>query len=171
MAKSLTAMLWRALRGLLRFVLAIVVLFEEWGWAWFGRVMGYIGRLPVLRAIERWIANLPPYGALVMLIAPGLLLLPVKLLALYFIGKGRAVFGISVILIAKVLGTALVARIFQLIHPALMRLPWFVPLYARWTRYKAALLAWVRESAAFRAARAIKLRMRRLFRRSSRGGK
>lgn len=162
-------MLWRALRGLLRFILAIVILFEEWGWAWFGRIMGYIGRLPVLRAIERWIANLPPYGALVMLVLPALLLLPVKVLALYLIGKGRTVYGISVILIAKVVGTALVARIFQLIHPALMRLPWFVPLYARWTHYKEALLGWVRESAAWRAARAIKLRVRRLLRRSSRG--
>lgn len=166
MKNPVIAFLWRGLRGVLRFIAAIIILFEEWGWAWFGWIMGQLGKLPVLRAIERWIARLPPYGALVMLVMPALLLLPVKLLALYFIGKGRAVFGISVILIAKVVGTALVARIFQLIHPALMQLPWFVPLYGRWTRWKEALLAWVRASAAWRTGRAIKLRLRRLFRRS-----
>jgi len=159
-------LLFKGLRGLLRFVLALIVLFEEWGWAWFARIMGVIGKLPVLRRVERWIGNLPPYGALVMLILPGLLLLPVKILALWLIGKGKAMFGISVILIAKVVGTALVARIFQLIHPALMQLPWFAPLYARWIRWKEALLAWVRESAAWRRARAIKLWVRRRLRRA-----
>ena len=73
--------------------------------------------------------------------------------------------GISVILIAKVVGTAVVARIFQLIHPALMRLPWFVPLYERWTRWKEALLLWVRSSSAWRWGRGVKLACKRRLRR------
>ena len=154
-----------ALRWVVRLLLAVVILFEEWGWSWFARLMGLLARLPIIGRIERWIAALPPYGALVMLILPALLLLPIKLLALWLIGRHRAIMGISVILIAKVVGTALVARIFQLIHPALMRLPWFVPLYARWTRWKEALLAWVRQSAVWRSARALKLGLRRLLRR------
>ena len=160
--------LFAALRWVVRLLLALVILFEEWGWSWFGRLMGQLAKLPIIGRIERWIASLPPYGALAMLVLPGLLLLPIKLLALWLIGKHRAVMGISVILIAKVVGTALVARIFQLIQPALMRLPWFVPLYERWIRWKLALLAWVRSSGAWRTGRAIKLRLRRLFRRSSR---
>ena len=157
--------LFAALRWVVRLLLALVILFEEWGWSWFGRLMSQLAKLPIIGRIERWIASLPPYGALVMLVLPGLLLLPIKLLALWLIGKHRAIMGISVILIAKVVGTALVARIFQLIQPALMRLPWFVPLYERWIRWKLALLAWVRSSAAWRTGRAIKLRLRRLFRR------
>jgi hypothetical protein len=154
-------LLFMPLRAILRAVLAVLILFEEWGWAGFGRVMAYIGRLPVLRQVERWIANLPPYGALVMLVVPALLLLPVKILALFLIGRKRAILGISVILIAKVVGTAVVARIFQLIHPALMRLPWFVPLYARWTVWKEALLAWVRGSWAWRWGRVFKRALKR----------
>ena len=153
------------LRWLLRVVFALVILFEEWGWALFGRVMAFVGRLPVLRAIERWIGNLPPYGALVMLVVPALLLLPVKVLALYLIGKKRAIMGISVILIAKVVGTAVVARIFQLIHPALMRLPWFVPLYERWTHWKEALLLWIRSSWTWRWGRLLKRSWKRRLRR------
>ena len=164
--KTLLGWIWKGLRGLLRFVVALIVLFEEWGWAWFAGIMGLIGRLPVLRRIERWISELPPYGALVMLVLPGLLLLPVKILALWLIGKGRAIYGISVILIAKVVGTALVARIYQLIHPALMQLPWFAPLHARWTVWKEGLLAWVRASGVWRTARAIKAWVRRALRRA-----
>jgi len=166
MLRRLLTLIWTPLRWVLRLILALVILFEEWGWAWFGRVMSAIGRLPVLRVIERWIGNLPPYGALVMLFVPALLLLPVKVLALWLIGKKKkAILGISVILLAKVVGTAVVARIFQLIHPALMQLPWFAPLYERWLRWKAALLAWVRDSFVWRQARVIKRRLRRLWKR------
>ena len=156
--------LFSALRWLVRLLLALVILFEEWGWRWFARLMGQLAKLPIIGRIERWIGSLPPYGALVMLILPGLLLLPIKLLALWLIGKHRAIMGISVILIAKVVGTALVARIFQLIHPALMRLPWFVPIYGRWTRWKEALLAWVRASWAWRFGRVFKRGWRRRMR-------
>ena len=73
-------------------------------------------------------------------------------------------FGIGVIVAAKVGGTALLAWLFQLIQPALMQLPWFARFYARWTGWKAELLAWVRASAVWRTARAIKRRLRRLWR-------
>ncbi|MBV8379462.1 MAG: hypothetical protein JO369_01680 [Paucibacter sp.] len=164
--RTLLKLIWTPLRWALRLILALFILFEEWGWAWFGRIMSAIGRLPVLRHIERWIAGLPPYGALVMLVVPALLLLPVKILALWLIGKKHhAVMGISVILLAKIFGTAVVARIFQLIHPALMQLPWFAPQYERWLRWKTALLAWVRDSFVWRQARVIKRRIRRLWQR------
>ncbi|MBV8604444.1 MAG: hypothetical protein JO224_07145 [Pelomonas sp.] len=162
--RTILKLIWTPLRWVLRLILALLILFEEWGWRWFGRVMGYVGRLPVLRVIERWIAGLPPYGALVMLVVPALLLLPVKILALWLIGKKKEAFlGISVILLAKVLGTAVVARIYQLIHPALMQLPWFAPLHERWLRWKNALLAWVRDSYVWRYARVLKRRVRRLW--------
>lgn len=99
-----------------------------------------------------------------MLLLPSLFILPIKLLAVWFVAKGHVVFGIGVIVAAKLGGTALLAWLFQLIQPALMQLPWFARVYARWTGWKAELLAWVRASAAWRTARAIRLRVRRLFR-------
>lgn len=151
------------LKRALRFSLALLILFEEWGWAPLSRQLARVGQLPVFRQIERWIASLPPYAALVVFFLPGLLLLPVKLLALWLISGGRAGLGLSVIVLAKLIGTALVARLFQLTQPALMRLAWFARLYARWSRWKAELLAWVRASRAWRMARAIKRRVRRLL--------
>lgn len=156
------------LRGVVRLVLALVILFEEWGWEPLQRVMAAIGRLPVLRQLEAVVRRLPPYLALVVFFLPGLLLLPIKLLALWLIGIGRPGLGLSVIVLAKVVGTAVVARIFALTQPALMSLPWFARLYGRWTVWKQGLLAWVRASAVWRSARAIRLRIRRVLRRGTR---
>ncbi|WP_431259849.1 hypothetical protein ACQ86G_06605 [Roseateles chitinivorans] len=161
-------LLFAPFRWLIRVVLAIVILFEEWGWEPLQRAMAAIGRLPVLRHLEAVVSRLPPYLALVVFFLPGLLLLPIKLLALWLIGIGRPGLGLSVIVLAKVVGTAVVARIFALTRPALMSLPWFARLYGRWTVWKEGLLVWVRASAVWRSARAIKLRIRRLMRRGHR---
>jgi hypothetical protein len=140
-------------------LLALVILFEEWGWEPLHRAMVWLGRWPPLAWLERRIAALPPYAALALFLLPTLLLLPVKLAALWLIGQGQKVLGLAVIVIAKLVGTALVARLFQLTQPALMTLPWFARLYARWTAWKLSLLARVRESWAWRVGRVVKRRM------------
>lgn len=160
MLKSLLA----PLRWLVRVVLAIVILFEEWGWEPLRRVFALLARLPVIRQIEALLKRLPPRWAFVVLVLPSLLILPIKLAAVWLVAEGHALLGVGVIIAAKLGGTALLAWLFQLIQPALMQLPWFARLYARWTAWKAELLAWVRASAVWRTARAIKLRVRRLFR-------
>jgi hypothetical protein len=156
--------LWRLLRSTVQLLLALVILFEQWGWEPLARLMALIGRLPVFKQLETLLRKLPPYAALVVFFVPGVLLLPIKLLALWAIGKGHAGLGLLVILAAKIGGTAVVARLFQLTQPALMRLAWFARLFERWLHWKGRLLAWVRASAVWRTARAIKLRMRRLLR-------
>jgi len=161
-------LLFAPIRWLIRVILAVVILFEEWGWEPLQRAMAAIGRLPVFRQLEAVVRRLPPYVALVVFFLPGLLLLPIKLLALWLIGIGHAGMGLCVIVGAKVIGTAVVARIFALTQPALMSLPWFARLYGRWTVWKEGLLVWVRASAVWRSARAIKLRIKRLMRRGAR---
>jgi len=157
--------LWRLVRGVIRILLALLILFEQWGWDPLARLMSRIGQLPLFHQFEALIKRLPPYAALVVFFVPGLSLLPIKLLALWAIGEGHAGLGLAVIVAAKVLGTAIVARLFQLTQPALMRLAWFARWYARWLAWKARLLAWARRSTTWRSARAIKLRVRRFFRR------
>ena len=139
-------------------LLALLILFEEWGWEPLQRLLAAIGRWPGLRWIEGAIRRLPPYGALALFALPSLLLVPVKLGALWLIGHGQVVAGAVVIVAAKVAGTAVVARLFTLTRPALMRLAWFAALYSRWTRWKAALLARVRASKPWRTARVLKKR-------------
>ena len=151
----------RLLGRLLVGLLALLILFEEWGWDPLRRLLVRLGRLPAMRRIEIGVSRLPPYPALGVLLLPTLGLLPVKLLALWLIASGKASVGLAVVVAAKVVGTAVLAWLFSLTNPALMRIPWFATGYLRWYAWKEALLARVRASRAWRTGRAVKQRMLR----------
>ncbi|MDP1693481.1 MAG: hypothetical protein Q8L49_16285 [Burkholderiaceae bacterium] len=152
-------MILRALRRLFEALIALVILFEEWGWEPLQRALAWIARLPPLAWIERRIVALPPCGALAVFLLPTLLLLPVKLAALWLIGIGKAGLGLALIVSAKLVGTALLARLFRLTQPALMQLAWFARWYGRWTVWKEGIVAQVRASWAWRVGRVIKRRV------------
>ena len=147
------------LRRLLEALLALIILFEEWGWEPLRRALAWIARLPPLAWLERRIAALPPYAALAVFIGPTLLLLPVKLGALWLIGIGHAGLGLALIVMAKLVGTALLARLFQLTQPALMRLAWFASVYGRWMAWKQSIVTRIRASWAWRVGRVVKRRL------------
>jgi len=142
------------------FIAAIVVLFEEWLWDDLQRIAAAIGRLPLLHQIESLIAGLPPYGALAMFGAPSLLLIPVKLAALYFIAHGQPALGLITAIGAKIVGTALVARIFVLTQPNLLRINWFAFLYARFLAFKTRIHEAIQSTSLYQAARRLAWRMR-----------
>jgi hypothetical protein len=154
----------RWLRGIVGALVALVILFEEWGWEPLQALVARITRLPALAWLERQIAALPPYPALAVFFVPALCLLPVKLGALWLIGRGHALLGLALILVAKLVGTAVVARLFALTRPSLMQLDWFARLYTRWVAWKTALLERVRDSAVWAAARSARAWVRGLMR-------
>ena len=158
-------MLRRVLKAVFSWALALLILFEEWGWEPLANALAALGRLPILRSLERCIRALPPYAALAVFFAPSLALLPVKFLALWLIGMGHGLIGLGIIVIAKVAGTAVVARLFALTQPALMQLPWFARWYVRWTAWKNALIARVRASAAWKTIARAKAEARATWRR------
>ena len=134
------------------FIAAIFVLLEDWLWDDLLRLAAAIGRLPVFRQIELLIVSLPPYGALAMFATPSLLLIPVKLTALWFIGHGQPALGFLTAVAAKVAGTALVARIFTLTKPKLLTIPWFVWLHDRFVAFKAKVYAVIKATKLYQAA-------------------
>jgi hypothetical protein len=149
----------RVLQGLfnatLAPLLALVLIFEEWGWEPLSRLIGRLARLPLWARMEALIAALPPYAALVLYLVPILLLLPIKLLALYLIQAGHVALGLSVVMLAKVMGTAVAARLFTLAQPALMRLPWFARFYGHWKPWKDALMARIKASTPWHTVQAM----------------
>jgi hypothetical protein len=149
---NLLELLRRFLRALFTWAAALLILFEEWGWEPLARAVAVVARLPLFAWLERKIAALPPYAALVVFFVPALALLPIKVLALYWISLGYRWLGVATIVVAKIVGTAIVARLFQLTQASLMKLAWFAALYFRWARWKAAIVARVRGSAAWQAA-------------------
>ncbi len=105
-------------------IAGIVLLAEEALWRLSG-LLALLGKLPVFRNLEAWIRGVPPFAALALFGAPAVALAPVKLLALYWLAGGHPVLGIGTILTAKIAGTALVARLFQLTQPQLLTIGWF----------------------------------------------
>ena len=138
----------------------LVLLFEEWGWTPLARAFAALARLPWLGQLERRIARLPPWAALLAFGVPVITLIPVKLLALYLFGQGHVVWGFCLIVAAKLTGTALAARLFQLTEPALMQLPWFARLYTSWKRWKDRVLTQIRQSAPWRTAGRLKAQLK-----------
>jgi len=94
--RALASLPLRLLKGVFGWVLALLILFEEWGWEPLQRALAWMASLPGLRWVEARIRALPPYGALAIFLLPTLLLLPVKLLALWLIGQGQVLAGTGV---------------------------------------------------------------------------
>lgn len=162
-AQGLIGLIRRSAATLGIWLLGVVLLFEEWGWEYLAALLAWLGRLPGLRWIEGRIRGLPPYAALGLFAVPLLTLLPVKILALYWLGHGHKLLGICVIIGAKVGGTAITARLFMLTRSTLMKLAWFARLFARWMRFKDAVLNHVKQSAAWQQWLSAKALVRQTF--------
>lgn len=165
MGQNLHKLLQQALHGLRRGLsglgsglLALLILFEEWGWEPLQHLLVRLGRWPGLRWIEGRVRALPPWAAVAVFVLPAALLLPVKLLALWAIGHGHVGLGVAVIVLAKLVGTAVVARLFTLTKPALMQLHWFAATHAWWTRTRDAVLQRAHATWAWRMARVLRRR-------------
>lgn len=156
--------LWRAFAALighlLAAVVALVVVFEEWGWRPLANLLGVLARLRPIAWIEARIRQLPPYAALAIFALPSATLFPLKLLALYLIAQGKTLLATGLFVGAKVVGTALIARLYMLTEHALMRIGWFKRSYDFLMPYKQALVDWVHDSYVWRYARVVKARVK-----------
>jgi hypothetical protein len=155
----------KGLRTLLRWIftpiVALILLFEEWGWVPLSALVSRLAHLPLWGRVEAWIKSLPPWAALLMLGVPTLALFPIKLLALYLFSRGQATMGLTVLIAAKLLGTAFVARLFYITQPTLMQWAWFAKWYPRWKAWKDELMGSMRASVVWRAARVVKVSAQR----------
>jgi len=148
---------------------ALLLLLEEWCWKLGLRLGAWVGRTPGLAWVETRVRTLPPYAALCAFLLPGLLLLPVKMLALVAIAKGHAASGITTIVVAKLGGAAVVARLYALTLPTLLAVGWFARCHGWFMGWKTRCIAYLRASAAFakatRLLRGIRIGWRRRRRR------
>lgn len=162
--REAVAALWQVVRaplaGALNVIAALIVLFEEWGWRPLADLLGVIARLRIFARLELWIAGLSPYAALLVFALPTTILLPVKLVGLWLLAKGQAVAAAGVLVLAKIVSTALIARIFMLTKPALMRIAWFAWAYGKFIPWKEAIFARIRASWAWRYGRMVKTTIR-----------
>lgn len=153
----------RRLLAPLIYAAALLLILEEWLWDATQAVLARIPSWPVLVRLQRWVERLSPYAALAIFLAPTVLLLPVKVLALLSITHGHPTLGLAIVLAAKVLGTALVARIYALTRRSLLSLAWFRRYHDKLLDWKDRLTAQLHASAGWRQVQRLLLAMRTLL--------
>ena len=155
---------WRALRlpvlETVNLSLAVIILFEEWGWRPLAEIVARLRRFQLWSRLELWVQDLPPYGALCVFALPTGLLFPLKLAALWLVANGHPLLAAALFIFAKLIGTALLARLFTLTQEALMRIGWFARLYNLFVPWQQAMFAQIRSSWAWRYGRILKDRIR-----------
>jgi len=119
-------------------ILAIILIIEEWLWD----VLTSFGHLLIrslrLEAVERWLVQVSPNAALIAVLIPMMIVTPINLAAFAMLARGMILQGILLELVAKLLGTLLVARVFALTKPQLLTFTIIALLYStimRWLQW------------------------------------
>ena len=82
-----------------------------------------------LARLRRSIEGLGPYQSLVLLLMPTSLVEPLKLIAVAAAGEGHWITGTVMIVVAYAASLLLVERLFMIVKPKLLTLPWFARLW------------------------------------------
>jgi hypothetical protein len=70
-----------------------------------------------------------PYLSLLVLLVPLMLVEPLKVAALFIAGKGHWITGTGVLVWAYIVSLFFVGRLFRVLKPKLLMLPWFAKLW------------------------------------------
>ena len=154
-------------------IAAAIVFIEQVLLRYLGRAMAAIAKWPPIARLEGWLRGLPPWAALIAFAAPSLLVVPVKLAAVWFALQHRYGLSAASIVVGKMLATALVARLYQVLRPTLITMPWYLSAETWLFAWRDRLYAFVQSIPAWQKAKALVRRMRAwmrdmVFRHSSR---
>ena len=125
----------RRLTRPLLILLAIVFLIEAWLWRHLEPMVERIVALIPLRAVKARLAGLirkmPPAATLVVFVVPIILLFPLKLVGLWLLAHKHWIAAGLVLVLAKLVGLAVTAFVFEATRPKLLQMAWFRWLYER----------------------------------------
>jgi hypothetical protein len=142
-------------------LVATIVFIEDVLLHYLGLAMAALAKWPPIAAFEGWIRGLPPWAAVLAFLAPSLIVLPVKLSAVWFAMHHRYGLSLASIIIGKMLATALVARLYRVLHPTLVQIEWFRRSETWLFTWRDRLYAFVRALPAWQKAVALVRRAKR----------
>ncbi len=120
---------------------ALIMFVEEWLWDRLTALMRWIARAPLVKALEKRLAELPPWGAVIAFLLPHLVTGPLNLFALWLTAHGKVITGATILIAVKILGTAILAWLFMVTRPTLLTVNWFRRVYEWLVRLKERLYA------------------------------
>src|ERR1700682_6337141 len=98
--------------------------------------------MTALSSIRRRIQKLGPYQSLVLMLAPLLLVEPLKLIALVIAGKGHWLTGTGMLIGAYAASLLCVERLFRAVKPKLMLINWFAKGWIWFSYFRDKTVAW-----------------------------
>jgi len=116
-------------------ILAIFLIIEEWLWDLLTAFGRSLFQWLNLEHFEQWLRQTDPTMALVAFSIPILIVAPINIVAFVLIAKGMILQGILMEVLAKLLGTLLVARVFALTKPQLLTFDFLNTIYTTITRW------------------------------------
>jgi hypothetical protein len=137
----------------LLFVAALVLLFEEWFWERSNAGFARLAALPVLRSAERWTRARPRGQALALFLLPLVVIYPCKVVALLAVGAGYVTVGLAAFIVAKLVATALFARLYRLTEPAIVQFKCVRVCRDRFLQMRRYIHHWLNLRPAYRRAR------------------
>jgi hypothetical protein len=141
-------------------VAAAIVFIEDVLLHYLGVAMAAFARWPPVARLEAWLARLPPWAAVVAFVGPSTLVLPVKFAAVWFALQGKFLMATVAIGIGKIVATALVARLYKVLRPTLIRLSWYLRAETWVFTWRDWLYGFVRALPAWQKMQAMLRRMR-----------
>lgn len=150
----------RALQMALVPFAAAIVFFEQTLIRYLNRVTAAVAAWPPIARLEAWLTRLPPYWALLTFVAPSVLILPIKLSALWFGMHHRYGLALASVIFGKLLATAIVARLYRVLRPNLMSIPWFAWADTRFFAWRDRAYAFVKSLPGWQKAQAMVKAMR-----------
>jgi len=137
-------------------LLAIFLIIEEWLWDLLTALGRSLSQWLNLQQFEQWLSQTTATMALVAFSIPILIVTPINLAAFGLLAKGLILQGILMEVLAKLLGTLLVARVFALTKPQLLTFTFLRITYTTVTRWLQWAHAKVTETAVYRWAKQLK---------------
>jgi hypothetical protein len=117
-------------------------------------LIAWLSRLKFFETIGALIGRTPPYGVLVLLAVPFVLIEPLKIVALYWIATGLVIRGAILMVFSYVLSILTLDRIYHAGRGPLMRIGWFARLMAWIVGLRDMALGGVKATAAWKWASA-----------------
>ncbi|WP_027149624.1 hypothetical protein [Methylobacter tundripaludum] len=116
-------------------LLAIFLIIEEWLWDLLTAFGHLLSQWFNLEQFEQWLSQTTAPMALVAFSIPILIVMPINLVAFGLMANGLILQGILMEVLAKLLGTLLVARVFALTKPQLLTFTFLMIIYTTITRW------------------------------------
>ena len=118
-------------------------------------VTAAIAGWPPIARLEARLMRLPPYWALLTFVTPSVLILPIKLSAFWFGMHHHYGLALGSVILGKLLGTAILARLYRILQPTLMSIPWFAWADTHFFAWRDRAYAFVKSLPAWQKAQAM----------------